>query len=260
MNPKFLSGCARVLLLLLPFNAALAQSLARAEQDLVKHLEKIESLSEQQESEPHPDLSDSIEQENKLFGNSFQKLTAEMPNSITYKFNRLVNNGLTIATSPDGLFRVYSWDAETGGTAHFFNKVYQYKVGNKVYSKLVSYDDDFELGWFSAIYMLTVNGKKYYLGISHSKVATLQSYEEIHAFRLEGKHLNDSVRIIKTQSGLTGSLGFDFVMDQAWSGEDEIHYNNSTKTIRFPVVLEGGHITKRRITYKFNGRYFVKVQ
>jgi hypothetical protein len=47
---------------------------------------------------------------------------------------RLQNQGVTIATAADGRLRIYSWDGQTGGTAHNANNVYQYIVNDKVYS------------------------------------------------------------------------------------------------------------------------------
>jgi hypothetical protein len=235
-----------------------AQSLAAGERSIIQHLGKIQSLADQHGPGAPEDLPDSLDQENIRLGIALQKLTSEIPYSIRYKFSRLVENGMTIATSPDGLLRIYSWDAESGGSSHTINSVYQYKVGQIVYSKYV--EDTLFSGTVSGVHLLAVNGKKYYLCLSFLRVAGLRGYESIQAFCLAGKILSDTAHIIKTKSGLTSKLGFDFVMDESWSGKDQIRYNDNTKTIRFPVVLEGGHITKRRITYKFNGLYFEKVE
>src|SRR5690349_16721905 len=72
------------------------------------------------------DLSDSLVQADSLFCKTLLAFTSATPSTITFPFNELVKEGLTISTSEDGLFRIYSWDTETGGTMHFYLNVYQY--------------------------------------------------------------------------------------------------------------------------------------
>lgn len=234
------------------------QSLAAAEQKLVKQLGRIYSLTGQRGPGQPDDLWESIENENNILGGLLEEVTAEYPSSLTYKFPHLVESGISIATSPDGLFRIYSWDQNAGGTAHEYNKVYQYKCGDKLYSKLEIDGNDGNR--YSRIYMLDANDKRYYLGVGHVRVSTLRGYESIQAFSIEQGALIDTVRIIKTQSGLTRTLGFEYVDDEHAPDGDMFHYNDSTRTIRFPVVMEDEIVTKRRITYKFTGSYFEKIK
>jgi len=237
---------------------AKTQSLAAAEQKLVKQLDKINSLDDQHGPDAPEDLLETIESENNILGGLLADVTTEYPSSLTYKFPHLVNAGIDIATSPDGLFRIYSWDQNAGGTAHEYNKVYQYKSGDKLYSKLEVNGNDGNR--YSRIYMLDANDKRYYLGVGHVRVSTLKEYESIQAFSIQQGDLIDTVRIIKTQSGLTRTLGFEYIDDVHAPDGDMFHYDDSTRTIRFPVVMEDEIVTKRRITYKFTGSYFEKIK
>jgi hypothetical protein len=232
--------------------------LAAAEQKLVQHLDKIDSLDGLHGSGQPEDLWETIENENNILGEQLEKLTAEFPSSLTYKFPHLVTAGISIATSPDGLFRIYSWDQNAGGTTHEYNKVYQYKCGDKLYSKLEIDGNDGNR--YSKIYMLDANNKRYYLGVGHVRVSTLKESESIQAFGIEQGALIDTVRIIKTRSGLTRTLGFEYIMDEHVPDGDMIHYDDSARTIRFPVVMEDEIVTKRKITYKFTGQYFEKIK
>ena len=65
-----------------------------------------------------------------------------------------------------------------------------------------------------------------------------------------------NVPLIRTTSGTTGTLGFDYTLDN--DRDADFHFNPTTGTITFPVVLEDSHVTKRKITYTFNGKYFVR--
>ena len=270
MKPKSLPPCLSLFTLLLAcppvfpqspakgHPAVKTQSLAAAERKLVKQLDKLDSLDGLHGAGEPEDLEETIESENYILGEQLEKLTAEVPSSLTYKFPHLVAAGVSIATSPDGLFRIYSWDQNAGGTAHEYNKVYQYKSGDKLYSKLEIADNDGS--WYSKIYMLDANDKRYYLGVGHVRVSSFKGYESIQAFSIQQGSLIDTVRIIKTQSGLTRTLGFEYIDDVHAPDGDMIHYDDSARTIRFPVVMEDEIVTKRRITYKFTGSYFEKMK
>ena len=268
MKPKsllrYLSSCT-LLLACAPIFAqspakghpvAKTQSLVAAEQKVVRHLYKIDSLDGLRGPGQPEDVWETIEGENNILGGLLEELTTKYPSSLTYQFPHLVAAGISIATSPDGLFRIYSWDQTAGGTAHEYNKVYQYKCGDKLYSKLEIDGNDGNR--YSKIYMLDANDKRYYLGVGHVRVSTLREYESIQAFSIEQGALIDTVRIIKTQSGLTRTLGFEYVDDVHAPDGDMFRYDDSTRTIRFPVVMDDNIVTKRRITYKFTGSYFEK--
>jgi hypothetical protein len=263
---RYLSSCTLLLVCAQIFAQSPAKgrptvktsSLAAAERKLVRQLYKIDSLADLHGPGQPEDLWETIESENNILGGQLEELTTEFPSSLTYKFPHLVAAGFTIATSPDGLFRIYSWDQNAGGTAHEYNKVYQYKCGDKLYSKLEIGGNDGNR--YSKIYMLDANDKRYYLGVGHVGVSILKDMECIQAFSIGQGSLIDTVRIIKTQSGLTRTLSFEYVDDVHAPDGDLIQYDDSTRTIRFPVVMEDNVVTKRRITYKFTGSYFEKIK
>src|SRR5688572_169486 len=76
---------------------------------------------------------DSLLIENALFKKLLIEYLKEDELTLTASFDTVVKAGLLIASSDDHLFRIYSWDTQTGGTMRFYNNVYQYKTRNKVY-------------------------------------------------------------------------------------------------------------------------------
>jgi len=238
------------------FAQHLSQPLARAESTLCRQLQIIDSFSDAFHGANHNiDAYDSIGRYDSLFGEMLQQLTAGTPASLHYPFTRLQNQGVTIATSSDGRLRIYSWDGQTGGTAHNANNVYQYGINGKVYSTLTIVDGG-PGDSYSAIYLFKTGDKTYYLAVSEAIIATLQVHATLEILQLEGQRLQSNILLIRTTSGTTGTLGFDYTL-----GNDidaGFHFNPATGTITFPVVLEDGHITKRKITYTFNGKYFVR--
>src|SRR6516164_7870976 len=69
----------------------------------------------------------SLTKSNEEFEKLLLKVTSSNPETILYDFKDLTSCGLTIATSDDSLFRIYSWDTRSGGTMHYFENVFQFR-------------------------------------------------------------------------------------------------------------------------------------
>jgi hypothetical protein len=231
------------------------QPLAGAEQTLCRQLQIIDSFSDIYHGPNHIiDAYDSIGRYDSLFGQTLQQLTADNFGSLHYPFTRLQNEGVTIVTSPDGRLRIYSWDGQTGGTAHNANNVFQYEIGGKVYSTLTIVEGGPGES-YSAIYLFKAGGRTYYLAVSQAVIATLRLHATLEILQLDGHGLRSNVSLIRTASGATGTLGFDYILDDSLA---DFHFNPATGTITFPIVLEDGHVTKKKITYTFDEKYFMR--
>ena len=255
MKRQILLRSVLLIALIFPRHLTFGQHLALAERTLCRQLQIIDSFAEAYRGPSHNfDAYDSISHYDSLFGGTLQKLTASNPTSLHYPFVHLQNEGVTIATSSDGCLRIYSWDGETGGTAHNANNIYQFRVNGKVYSTLTLVEggpgDN-----YSAIYLFKTGDKTYYLAVSESTIGTLQLHASLEILQLEGHRLRRNVPLIRTASGITGTIGFEYILDSEIDAS--FHFNSATGTITFPVVLEDGHVKKKRISYTFNGEYFV---
>ncbi len=206
---------------------------------------------------------DSLDAENVIVKNLMLEYTSKFPETISGSIEELAKNGVDIASSEDGLFRIYSWDTFTGGTMHFFDNVYQYKSGEKVYS-YASPKDTAEGGdpgaWYSDVYSLKTNDKTYYLGHSHSIYSNIENAETIKFFSVENNILNDNLKLASTYAGLENYIGLQYDLSKInYNGEYPlklISYNNDKKTINVPVLNKSGKQTGKFTAYKFNGKYF----
>ena len=210
---------------------------------------------------------DSIETENIIFRNKIVKYTSMNPLTLTYRFDSLRHDNIDIVSSKDKLFRIYSWDTWLGGTMHNFENVFQYKIDDKVYSKV--YLDSTEYGegyapFYSQIFTLNTNKKTYYLAVYNGIYSTKDASQSIKIFTIENRSLNDSVKLIKTKGGLVNSIdvSFDFfsVVDRPERPLRLIKYDNEQKIIYIPIVYENGKVTDRFILYKFTGQYFEHIE
>ena len=241
---------------------AAGQTQSSIEQDLLKQFKLIGSWRDYKEDGTSVSRYDSLDKANKSFQKSLLRYTAQYPSTLQADFKTLVKEGLTIATSPDGLFRIYSWDTWNGGTMHFFENVYQYQSGSKVFSKLITESTDpGEPNYFySDIYSL-VNGKStWYLTVRHGIYSSKDCYQGVKVFSLTGTSLDNNAKLIKTRTGIRNTLGFEFdffsVVDRPERPVKLITYDTAAKKITIPVVTVEGKVTDKFIEYQFAGQYF----
>lgn len=245
---------------------AFAQSNAQIEKELVAAVKELQNNSVYQGEHDDEKLSEA----QKVFEEKLLKYT-KSASTLGYKFSEL-GELIYIATSEDGKFRIYSWDLEDGGTMHNFARVYQYQgADGKIYSKTDAKTNAEDEGPGSFVYdIFTVNtvGGAFYIVCSNFIGSTQDHGQSADLYKIEGGALDDKVKLIKTKSGLTSSLGFAYnffsVVDRKDRPIKLISYNPKTKTLRIPVVIEdekfpNGRVTSRFISYQFNGTYFVKI-
>lgn len=186
---------------------------------------------------------------------------------LKYAFPKLKGK-LGVATSPDGKFRIYSWDMNTGGTMHDHSCVFQYQSkSGKVQGRVCADGDEEGSGGEDSYYIKvqqvqTSNGTVY-LGNSLFIASGADHGQSIDAMRIDGEMLNTNVKIFKTSEGVTSSISVEyspFSLNGRFP-DGLFSFDGRTKLLKFPVVVERedsvGDITKRFITYKFNGTYFV---
>ncbi len=254
-----------IAIFLLAFAApALAQSNAQIEKELVASIKELQKYSTYGGGYDEEKLSKAQDD----FESKLLKYT-KTASTLSYKFAAL-DDEMYIATSDDGKFRIYSWDLEDGGTMHDFTNVYQYMgADGKVYSKTDSRDEEGDYGGFvTDIYTLDTKGGKVYIVCSTFIGSTKLNFQSANLYKIDGKTLDDKVKLIKTKSGLTNTLGFSYdffsVVDRAERPIRLISFDKKTKTLKIPVVIEDeefpdGRVTKKSISYRFDGTYFVKV-
>lgn len=228
----------------------------KIEQELLNQFKKIQYWARN-------NGPDSLATANSGFQALLLDYTAKSPATIRYEFKDLEKEGLIVRTSVDGLFRIYSWDTWTGGTAHNFSVVYQYKAGNKVFSKPAPVKEGEQGRMYSNLYMLRQEEKLWYVGIYHITYSTKDLYQGVKIFAIDKDGLNDNVKLIRTPTGVKNEMGFSYdffsVMDRPERPVKLIYYDEDDKKIHLPVVLENGKVTKNFTVYQFTGEYFEKL-
>lgn len=243
---------------------AKAQDAKAIEEELVKQFQKIDYWFSFGPGDENVSPADSLESANEIFEEALVRYASTNPATLHYDFTHLINEGLEIIDSPDGQFRIYSWDSQTGGTMHFFRNVFQYKSNGRVYARsdsLAREPGDGGVNYLT-VQVLKTTHKKYYLATYQSIASSKDGYQGIKAFAIVNNNLHDSVKLIRTKSGIMNSLGFAFdffsVADRPERPLKLITYYAEKKAIHLPVVLEDGTVTNTSIVYRFTGRYFEK--
>lgn len=244
---------------------ALAQTPQAVERELINHVKAIKKYARENTA----DAATKLDSENDALKAKLVKY-GRLASTLKYPFPELKKQ-IFIATSKDGMFRIYSWDTETGGTMHFYENVFQYMGANsRVFSKAAVLDDGDSGGFFSDVFQVATKNGTVYLGRMTATLSTINSYEDISLFRISGARLDDRVRLIKTKAGLQNRIGFEYsffsVSDRKERPIKLIRFDERTKTIKIPVVIADkasdgpGRVTNRFINYRFNGTYFVNVR
>jgi hypothetical protein len=243
---------------------AFAQSNAQIEKELVAAIKEVQKYGTYGGGYEEDKLSKAQD----VFEEKLLKYT-KIASTLSYKFAAL-DEDMYIATSDDGKFRIYSWDLEDGGTMHDFDRVYQYQgADGKVYSKTDEPTEEGGGGGFvTDIFTLDTKNDKVYIVCATFIGSTSDNYQSADLYKIEGDKLDDKVNLIKTKSGLTNTLGFEYnffsVVDREERPVRLISFDKKTKTLKIPVVIEdkefpNGRVTKKFISYQFNGTYFVKI-
>jgi hypothetical protein len=257
--------CALIILLL--FNVTVqSQTLKEIEKDLNNLIEKRNNCIESKTK----NSSDSLSKFNIELEKLVLKFTSSNPETLTHKFKDL-RNGLSIITSEDGQFRIYNWNTLEGGTMQYHKNVFQYKANGKTCSKLSKIEteyDDSSVDFFE-INDVKVNSKHYYVTSSVFIGSTAIYYYEVKIFSIENGKLNEDAKLIKTKSGIKNTIGYEIDLSNSANRDRKdgvisrdyisLIYDKKNKTIIIPLINGDGKITKKKIKYKFKGKYFEKI-
>ncbi len=244
--------------------SAFGQTAVKIEQELVGAIKDVQKWSDYGSSYNEKKLSNA----NQVFEEKLLKYTKDA-STLKYGFTTL-SKYLTVVTSEDGKFRIYSWDTEDGGTMHDFSRVYQYQgTDGKIYSKTDEPEAEYDSGSFVySIFTHDTKAGKVYSVCSTAILSNIDSYQSIGLYKIEGSELKDKIKLFKTKEGLTDSIGFEYDFFSVVNRKERpiklILYDKATKTIKIPIVIQDkkfslGRVTDKFINYKFDGTYFVKV-
>lgn len=209
-----------------------------------------------------------LDQAKSNFADALSK-AAQNASTLGYAFPKL-GKKITIKTSADKKFRVYSWDTLTGGTMHFFDTLHQYQTANgKVYAQFDGNEDEtFSGRMVNKIFQCDTPQGKIYIVYETAIGSTIDRADSITLYKIGASKL-EPAKLFQTKMNLTDSISYAY---SAMSGSNpkkdsiapRVSFDNRTKTLKFPVVVEdknflSGRVTNRFIAYRFNGKYFVKI-
>jgi len=198
-----------------------------------------------------------------LFSSKLKTYIVNNPSTLDCKFKLFQDSIGSIATSPDGEFRIYSWDTWTGGTMHHYQNLFQFKSGSKVYTPTFDFGEGDMGTYFTNAYLLKAGGKNYFLSTSTGSESSKYWYESIHIYSITDSTINENVAIIKTPDGLKNYILIEFdassVLDRPERPLQLIKYDSDKKIIYVPIIIDE-KVTDRYTLYQFTGQYFEKIK
>jgi len=219
--------------------------------------QKYQKLINSNESEDYDVLNNQIL-------NQLNDFLNQNPSSIQFKFDSL-SNYINILTSPDSLFKVYSWYTYNGGTMHFYRSIFQFKNQDKVYLKVEADSADIDPDNYCKYFelkQLKILNKKVYIVKSVTNYSSNDYSYKIVAFEID-KNLLKPYNLFQTKNKLISEIKVNFEVSKI--GEEindklEIKINNSTSHIFIPLINDDGSFKMKFLDYKFNGNYFKYVR
>jgi hypothetical protein len=163
------------------------------------------------------------------------------PSSLSYGFSKLLKEKVKIATSSDGKIRIYSWDTWTGGTMRGMNSIIQYKRNGNVFAKVlfdaIADDSDDAGSFYEKIFTVKGNTHTYYLAIGESIYSSMDVGESLKVFSIDKNGLNDTIRIIKDQTGLHDKIEIFYnYSSYINNGSPKMHFDSLSNIFLVPIV------------------------
>ncbi len=243
-----------------------AQTNEQIEASILGHLDNLKNWSYRTGTS---DL-DALDKENQLLKKELLRY-GQRASTLKYDFPALAEK-MFIPTSKDQRLRIYSWDNQEGGSGRIFETVFQYadRSGKThTWSPTISREGLVCAGFYHQIFQTDTPSGRLYLANSSAACSTSLAYQDLSIFRIDGEKLNSNLKLIRTKSGLTNCVSFEYdffsTVDHPERPIRLFFFDESAKSFRFPVVVEdkkflnGGRVTDKFITFRFNGKYFVKI-
>ena len=192
---------------------------------------------------------------------SITNLIKNSPKSITYPFDLLQNeNILSVISSTDNRFRVYSWDNYLGGTMRFFNQIFQFKSNQQIITKVHLAEKDPQ-AFFSKIYTVpTAKHENIYLVISNSILSSKYLVQHLTAYKIDSGKLQ-KVPVFKTKTATIDqiSVEYDFfsVIERNERPVELIKLEKNE--LKVALVKEDLQVTNKNLTYEWNGALFTYI-
>jgi len=242
-----------------------AQTPKSIEADLLKSFKRIGYWDEKSHNDTTYEVrfEDSLSEANKVFGEKLKYYAERYPTTINQDFALLRKEYCKIYTSSDGLFRIYSWDTQEGGTMHSYENVFQYITGNKTLAVIDTPKDDGDICYtYTKILTVNSNKQRYYIA-NFLFIESSRYYNEgLQAFAIEDGKLDVNFKGIKTMSGLHNQINYEYDLSTVadMNKIPSIIFDQAHNSIKMPVVDTKSRFINGYITYKFTGQYFERVK
>lgn len=177
-----------------------------------------------------------------------------------------LQKSITVKTSSDKQVRVFSWDQGTGGTLHEYDNMIQYLDSQKKIH--VKPTENLFTGLVTGIHPIHLSSQKtIYAVTSFGAGSNMLHSQSVDLIEIRGTEAKPAP-LFQTKKGKIHEI---YVVYNAYSVPEElqnnplIQVNPQTKQIKIPVVIENneypeGEVTKRKLTYQYNGKVFQYVK
>gem|GEM_PF-5711045 len=257
-----------LILFLFCCKSGFGQDMKAIENDLLKSFNKIDSfrglaINPRGFMGNSLTYEDSLENTNEKLELKLLSYTTKYPATLSYNFPRIKQ--LAIATSLDHKLRIYSWYTNTiKSDVTGYYSLCQYE-SDKVHSEILADPRGNHRGiicCFPKIYMLATNSGNKYIIESKFPGGSLDIGLALQFIDIKNDTLN-TPELIRSRSRMQNHLFFDYESGSypKNSKTDElVLFDDNAKSLKIRVISKKLHVTNEWLTYRFNGKYFVKTK
>ena len=248
------------LLLLLTLNYGFSQTILNKEIELMRDFKRINYWNDSLAKKDLQSTEDSLDEVGVIFKNNLLACTGTNPQTMSYNFQGLKNLGLHIAYTPDGNFKIYSWEAKSKNGTKYIEAIYQYKLNRKVFSAPKIKEKESDPGLIcDNIFTIKVNILATYIAYYQGVYTDTTKVIQLKAYELHDTGFKDEIPFFKSKTSFDNEVNLTFNSQKSKIPEyDWVIYDEEKRNISIPVVNEEGVLIKRKTSYKFNGRCFEK--
>ena len=206
---------------------------------------------------------DSLNYYSNLFSNTLKELVFSNPNTMTYPFEKLQQDrSIHIVTSSDGLFRIYSWDTQLGGTMYFYDNIFQYRSDSLsqvhvMYATQISEEPDPNT-FFTGLHCFNSAKGTVYLATTYNSFSSRFKYLGIKGFEIHADVLIDTVKLVEGSDWFGWEIDLNSVRNNDIDLGQLIQFDSAKNELTVPVVVDNDQLTAKKQKFIYNGKYYIE--
>lgn len=241
-----------ILLLLSCHLSASAQTVVAMDARMAYYMDRLDYWYSHAEDELGG--ADSLENNNDLFIEYLEKTVIQLDTSLVNEYTAAKKKGLHVATSPDSIMRIYSWDRKDDPDKEQIENIAAYMTYYNVrYTDLDSLEKKGKHGcYYDEIVPVRTKEGQAYFATYHRDIP--RHVEGVKVFGIV-KHKIEKLYLFKDKTGEYAELSYDYLPNTP--GSKVLAHFSDTRDKLFIPIIKDETFSGKFMVYAFDGYKFV---